>query len=138
VNNPTPAAKKFARARPICFNAPPSIIATPHASSWCNGIAERAAKSIGGSMPAKSDALYARYSSHQQDDSTSIEVQVEQCERVAGGAFSATSTVRRLAERWAGRTELLPIDPRAPKKVASGDCSFTSSIASAVPPRLMS
>lgn len=31
------------------------------------------------------DLLYARYSSHAQDDGTSIEVQVEICERAAGG-----------------------------------------------------
>ena len=32
----------------------------------------------------KYDALYARYSSHAQDDSTSIAVQIESGERMAG------------------------------------------------------
>ena len=33
---------------------------------------------------SKIDAVYARYSSHGQDGNTSVEVQVEECERAAG------------------------------------------------------
>jgi site-specific DNA recombinase len=43
----------------------------------------------------RSDATYSRYSSHAQDDSTSIEVQVEACEKALGG----TATILHFADR---------------------------------------
>ena len=58
-------------------------------------------------MPTKSDALYARYSSHQQDDSTSIEVQVEQCERAAGISLVRYVDRAKTGRTMGGRTELL-------------------------------
>lgn len=49
--------------------------------------------------PTRADVMYARYSSHAQDDSTSIAVQVEACERAAGGTL-----VRYIDEARTGRS----------------------------------
>src|SRR6185437_14756522 len=54
----------------------------------------------------KYDAIYARYSSHQQDDSTSIEVQIEQCERAAGGNLVPYIDRARTGRTAGGRPEL--------------------------------
>ncbi|MEA2708374.1 MAG: site-specific recombinase [Phycisphaerales bacterium] len=53
------------------------------------------------------DALYARYSSHAQDDSTSIEVQVEACRRAAGGRCDEYIDRARTGRTTAGREQLL-------------------------------
>src|SRR5688572_10070887 len=55
----------------------------------------------------KTDAIYARYSSHAQDDSTSIEVQIEQCERAAGGKCQHYIDRAKTGRAMGGRTELL-------------------------------
>ena len=55
----------------------------------------------------KRDAVYARYSSHAQDDSTSIEVQVEACERAAGGKLTQYIDRAKTGRATAGRVELL-------------------------------
>ena len=53
------------------------------------------------------DAMYARYSSHQQDDSTSIAVQVEACERAAGKELTKFIDLARSGRSQGGRPELL-------------------------------
>src|SRR5688500_16393232 len=58
-------------------------------------------------MAAKADALYARYSSHQQDDSTSIEAQVESCERAGGAALAQYVDRAKTGRTMGGRTGLL-------------------------------
>src|ERR1044071_220823 len=55
----------------------------------------------------KHDAIYARYSSHAQDDGTSIEVQLEQCERSAGGKCAHYIDRAKTGRSTGGRTELL-------------------------------
>src|SRR6185436_13730679 len=55
----------------------------------------------------KHDAIYARYSSHAQDDGTSIEVQLEQCERTAGGKCSHYIDRAKTGRTTSGRLELL-------------------------------
>lgn len=55
----------------------------------------------------KHDAIYARYSSHAQDDGTSIEVQIEQCERAAGGTCRHYIDRAKSGRATANRTELL-------------------------------
>lgn len=55
----------------------------------------------------KHDAIYARYSSHAQDDSTSIEVQIEQCERAAGGKCNHYIDRAKTGRATGGRTELI-------------------------------
>lgn len=57
--------------------------------------------------PSRADALYARYSSHAQDDSTSIEVQIESCERASGGSCEVYIDRARTGRAMAGREELL-------------------------------
>jgi DNA invertase Pin-like site-specific DNA recombinase len=54
----------------------------------------------------KGDAIYARYSSHKQDDSTSIEVQIEACERAAGHPCAHYIDRARTGRAVAGRGEL--------------------------------
>jgi DNA invertase Pin-like site-specific DNA recombinase len=54
----------------------------------------------------KGDAIYARYSSHKQDDSTSIEVQIEACERAAGHTCAHYIDRARTGRAVAGRGEL--------------------------------
>lgn len=49
------------------------------------------------------DAAYARYSSHAQDDSTSIEFQIEACEKAAGGACVHYVDEARTGRAIAGR-----------------------------------
>jgi site-specific DNA recombinase len=56
---------------------------------------------------AKTDVLYARYSSHAQDDSTSIEVQIEACERAAGNPLTRYIDRAKTGRTMGGRTELL-------------------------------
>lgn len=46
---------------------------------------QRAAKRPPTKTRATTTAIYARYSSHNQDDNTSIDVQLEACKRAAGG-----------------------------------------------------
>lgn len=58
-------------------------------------------------MKNRIDAIYARYSSHAQDDSTSIDVQVEQCERAAGGRLAQYIDRAKTGRATAGRAELL-------------------------------
>ncbi len=53
------------------------------------------------------DAIYARYSSHAQDDSTSIEVQVEQCTRAAGGTCVHYVDRAKTGRAMGGRAQLL-------------------------------
>ncbi len=55
----------------------------------------------------KYDALYGRYSSHAQDDSTSITVQIEACERMAGRALVHFIDQAKTGRTMGGRTELL-------------------------------
>src|SRR5688572_13335701 len=55
----------------------------------------------------KTDAIYARYSSHAQDDGTSIEVQIEQCERAAGGTCQHYVDRAKTGRTTGGRTQLL-------------------------------
>jgi site-specific DNA recombinase len=60
-------------------------------------------------MPTSSgavDAIYARYSSHKQDDSTSIEVQVETCRNAAGGPCAEYIDRARTGRTIGGRDEL--------------------------------
>ncbi len=64
----------------------------------------------GGRMSAgvvKQDALYARYSSHAQDDSTSLDVQIEACERAAGKPLNHFIDQAKTGRTTGGRTELL-------------------------------
>ncbi len=53
--------------------------------------------------------LYARYSSHQQDDGTSIEVQIESCERAAGKSLKQYIDRARTGRTMGGRPELLQL-----------------------------
>lgn len=53
------------------------------------------------------DALYARYSSHAQDDSTSVAVQTEACERAAGKPLKHFIDQAKTGRTTGGRTELL-------------------------------
>src|SRR5688500_944190 len=53
------------------------------------------------------DAIYARYSSHAQDDGTSIEVQLEQCERAAGGECKHYIDRAKSGRAMGGRAQLL-------------------------------
>lgn len=55
----------------------------------------------------KYDAMYARYSSHAQDDGTSIAVQVESCERAAGTALKRFIDQAKTGRTTGGRSELL-------------------------------
>src|SRR3954470_20854935 len=55
----------------------------------------------------KVDVIYGRYSSHAQDDGTSIEVQIEQCERAAGGKCAHYIDRAKTGRAPAGRAELL-------------------------------
>src|SRR4051812_31520023 len=55
----------------------------------------------------RADAIYARYSSHNQDDGTSIEVQIEQCERAAGVKCVHYIDRAKTGRATGGRTELL-------------------------------
>src|SRR6185295_7683771 len=57
----------------------------------------------------KSDAIYARYSSHAQDDGTSIEVQLEQCERAAGAACKPYIDRAKTGRALNGRSQLLAL-----------------------------
>lgn len=53
------------------------------------------------------DVLYARYSSHAQDDGTSIAVQIESCERAAGKPLKHFIDEAKTGRTMGGRTELL-------------------------------
>ena len=67
----------------------------------------------------KRDAIYARYSSHAQDDGTSIEVQIEQCERAAGAACTHYIDRAKTGRAMGGRAELLRLlDDAAAGKLA--------------------
>src|SRR3954471_11148246 len=55
----------------------------------------------------KHDAIYARYSSHAQNDGTSIDVQLEQCERAAGGTCQHYIDRAKTGRAMGGRTQLL-------------------------------
>ncbi len=65
----------------------------------------------------RTDAIYARYSSHSQDDSTSIVVQIEACERAAGGPTKHYIDQARSGRSVGGREALhrLLADARAGK-----------------------
>lgn len=71
----------------------------------------RAIDSSSNSGPAggvrKYDALYARYSSHAQDDSTSVTVQIEACERAAGKELQHFIDQAKTGRTTGGRSELL-------------------------------
>lgn len=58
---------------------------------------------------SKYDALYARYSSHAQDDGTSIAVQVEACEKAAGKSLRQFIDQAKTGRTTGGRTELLKL-----------------------------
>ena len=60
-------------------------------------------------IPNKADAIYARYSSHAQDDGTSIEVQIEQCERSAGRKCLHYIDRAKTGRAMGGRTQLLSL-----------------------------
>jgi site-specific DNA recombinase len=53
------------------------------------------------------DAVYARYSSHKQDDGTSIEVQLESCHHAAGGPCVDYVDRARTGRAIGGRIQLL-------------------------------
>lgn len=53
------------------------------------------------------DALYARYSSHAQDDGTSIQVQIEACEKAADGPLRHFIDQARTGRTTGGRAEVL-------------------------------
>lgn len=57
----------------------------------------------------KSDAVYARYSSHAQDDSSSIEVQIGHCEKTLGGSALVYKDEAKTGRAKAGRTQLLQL-----------------------------
>lgn len=57
----------------------------------------------------KYDAMYARYSSHAQDDGTSIAVQIESCERAAGQPLKHFIDEAKTGRTTGGRTELLKL-----------------------------
>src|SRR5206468_2088442 len=61
------------------------------------------------SHSSRSDAIYARYSSHAQDDGTSIEVQIEQCERAADASCQHYIDRARTGRTMAGREQLLQL-----------------------------
>lgn len=65
----------------------------------------RKGEDSGGSR--KYDAMYARYSSHAQDDGTSIAVQIESCERAAGKPLKHFIDEAKTGRTTGGRTELL-------------------------------
>lgn len=60
-----------------------------------------------GSPVERRDALYARYSSHAQDESTSIALQVEAFERAAGAPLLRFIDQAKTGRSTGGRTELL-------------------------------
>lgn len=62
-----------------------------------------------GNGSRKYDAMYARYSSHAQDDGTSIAVQIEFCERAAGGSLKHFIDEAKTGRTTGGRTELLKL-----------------------------
>src|SRR5262245_15660656 len=62
----------------------------------------------GGTL-VKIDAIYARYSSHAQDEGTSIEVQIEQCERAAGSPCKPYVDRARTGRTVSGRDGLLDL-----------------------------
>ena len=62
-----------------------------------------------GNGSRKYDALYARYSSHAQDDGTSIAVQIESCERAAGKTLKHFIDEAKTGRTTGGRTELLKL-----------------------------
>ena len=55
---------------------------------------------------SRTDAIYARYSSHAQDDSTTIEVQIESCERTLGGKAEHYIDAAKSGRSLGGRSEL--------------------------------
>jgi DNA invertase Pin-like site-specific DNA recombinase len=57
----------------------------------------------------KHDAIYARYSSRGQDDGTSIEVQIEQCQRAAGWPCKHYIERAKTGRAIGGRTQLLAL-----------------------------
>ncbi len=59
--------------------------------------------------PTRLDAVYARYSSHKQDDGTSIEVQLESCHRAAGGPCIDYIDRARTGRAIGGRMQLLKL-----------------------------
>lgn len=69
--------------------------------------AKREANRRNGHGGRKYDALYARYSSHAQDDGTSIAVQIESCERVAGKRLTHFIDQAKTGRTTGGRAELL-------------------------------
>jgi DNA invertase Pin-like site-specific DNA recombinase len=57
----------------------------------------------------KYDAMYARYSSHAQDDGTSIAIQIESCEKAAGKSLKHFIDEAKTGRTTGGRTELLKL-----------------------------
>ena len=53
----------------------------------------------------KYDAIYARYSSHKQDDGTSIELQIDACERLVEGPVRHYVDRAKTGRALAGRVE---------------------------------
>lgn len=64
-------------------------------------------KGIEGS--GKYDAMYARYSSHAQDDGTSIAIQIDSCEKAAGKPLKHFIDEAKTGRTTGGRTELLKL-----------------------------
>ena len=54
----------------------------------------------------KGDAIYARYSSHAQDDGSSIEIQKEACEKALGGRAKLYADAAKTGRALAGRSGL--------------------------------
>jgi site-specific DNA recombinase len=57
-------------------------------------------------MPSKQPAIYARYSSHAQDDSSSVEIQIQHCERTLGGPAQHYIDSAKTGRSVAGRDAL--------------------------------
>jgi site-specific DNA recombinase len=64
---------------------------------------------LSGTQQQRIDAVYARYSSHKQDDGTSIEVQLETCHRAADGPCVDYIDRARTGRAIGGRIQLIKL-----------------------------
>ena len=64
---------------------------------------------LSGTQQQRIDAVYARYSSHKQDDGTSIEVQLETCHRAADGPCVDYIDRARTGRAIGGRLQLIKL-----------------------------
>src|SRR5579863_4782534 len=84
-------------------------------TGWWSRLRNVPSKSFGAAMnpipskQARADAVYARYSSHKQDDGTSIDVQLETCHRAAGGPCVDYVDRARTGRSIGGRVQLLKL-----------------------------